>query len=491
MNTFRDPIARGARCFGTSVALVDDVTGAAFSFSDVLECTARVSPRLDDLGVAIGDRVALLADGSPWFALLYLGIPASGRIVVPLNSRYTRSELEAACEDCEPSLLITDRPPELTAGLAGSVMSVDDFFAAPPVEDASAAIDEDHVAAIFYTGGTTDRSKGVMMTHRNKLVDALSLVAGLDLSESDRWLVMSPMFHAAGSFNVIPCVWVGATQVFLPRFDAVAALQAIEQHRLTITFGVPTMLAALVDAQRKVRADVSSLRLLGHGGAPITEALVRQVLDTFPTVELCAMYGATEMAPMATILRHQGRFAGTSVGRSAGRPVLGVDVSVRGPDGLPVPAGELGEIVVRGPNIMPGYWRKPEASAAALRTGAYWSGDVGYLDSDGYLYVIDRTKDMVITGGENVYSTEVEDVLAAHHAVREAAVIGRPDDRWGEVVVAVVVLATPNSSPIDADELDRHCRSRLANYKLPRLYEFRDEPLPRSAAGKLLKRELR
>jgi len=302
---------------------------------------------------------------------------------------------------------------------------------------------------------------------------------------------MSPMFHAAGSFNVIPCVWSGARQVFLPRFDAVAALRAIERHGVTITFGVPTMLAALVEAQRELQADLSSLRLLGHGGAPISEALVRRTIEAFPSVELCAMYGATEMAPMATIHRHQERVVGQPGGRAAGRPVLGVDVSVRAPDGSLVSGGELGEIVVTGPNIMAGYWRKPEASALVLRDNAYWSGDVGYLDGDGYLYVIDRTKDMIITGGENVYGTEVEDVLAAHAGVREAAVIGRPDDRWGEVVVAIVVLTASTSTPVDTSELDRHCRARLANYKVPRIYEFHDGPLPRSAAGKLLKRELR
>lgn len=497
MNTFREPVARGALCFGSSVALVDDPTGAQFTFAEVAALVGHIGGYLDSLGLALGDRVAVLADGSPWYALLYLGIPASGRVVVPLNSRYTRSELEAACEDCEPALLVTDRSAELTDGLAPVVVAVTDFFTALPPAAGLGAItgaDEDSLAAIFYTGGTTDRSKGVMMTHRNKLVDALSLIAGLELNEADRWLVMSPMFHAAGSFNVLPCLWVGAAQVFLPRFDAVAALRAIERHRLTITFGVPTMLAALVDAQRELQADVSSLRLLGHGGAPITEALVRRVVEAFPAVELCAMYGATEMAPMATIHRHQQRAVGTPVGRSAGRPVLGVDVSVRAPDGSTVAAGQLGEIVVRGPNIMPGYWRKPDVSAAALRDGAYWSGDVGYLDDNGFLYVIDRTKDMLITGGENVYGTEVEDVLVAYPGVREAAVIGRPDERWGEVVVAIVVVAVASATDgpsVSAAELDRHCRARLAGYKVPRLYEFRDQPLPRSAAGKLLKRELR
>jgi long-chain acyl-CoA synthetase len=491
MTTFRGPVARAARCFGGRTALVDAPTGAASSFTAIADAVARMPALLDELGVGAGGRVAILADGSAAYATLYLAIPAAGRVIVPLNTRYTESELRAACDDCTPLLLVTDRPPEQTADLAPVVVGVDEVAAslgpAGPADGGAPEPGEDDAAAIFYTGGTTDRAKGVVLSHRNKLVDALSLVAGLGLDDDDRWLVMSPMFHAAGSFNVVPCLWVGATQVFLPRFDAVTALRAIEEHRITITFGVPTMLRALVAAQREVRADVSSLRLLGHGGAPIAEADVAEVAATFPGVELCAMYGATEMAPMATIHRHQEVALGTPRGRSVGWPVLGVDVTVRRHDGSEAAAGELGEIVVRGPNVMQGYWVKPDATAAVLRDGAYWSGDIGFQDDEGRLHVVDRAKDMIITGGENVYGVEVEGVLAAHPAVVEAAVIGTPDPHWGEIVTAIVVTC----AEVGEDELGAHCRASLAGYKVPRRYEFRADPLPRSAAGKLLKRELR
>jgi long-chain acyl-CoA synthetase len=494
MTTFRDPVARAARCYGARTALVDAPTGAVSSFRAVADAVARMPALLDEIGVDVGGRVAILADGSAAYATLYLAIPAAGRVVVPLNTRYTESELGAACDDGSPLLLVTDRPPDQTAGLAPKVLGVDEVMAALGRADPAGSADgragapqDDDAAAIFYTGGTTDRAKGVVQSHRNKLVDALSLVAGIGLDEHDRWLVMSPMFHAAGSFNVLPCLWVGATQVFLPRFDAVAALQAIQEHRITVTFGVPTMLRALVAAQRVVQADLSSLRLLGHGGAPMAEADAMEVAATFPAVELCAMYGATEMAPLATIHRHQEAVLGTARGRSAGRAVLGVDVTVRRPDGSEAAAGELGEIVVRGPNVMVGYWRKPDATAAVVRDGAYWSGDIGYQDDEGHVFVVDRSKDMIITGGENVYGVEVEGVLAAHPAVAEAAVIGTPDPHWGEIVVAVVVTC----AEVAEDELAAHCRAQLAGYKVPRRYEFRTDPLPRSAAGKLLKRELR
>lgn len=219
-----------------------------------------------------GARVAVLAQGSSNYASVYLGIPAAGRVIVPLNTRYTEEELRAACHDCEPTLLLTDRDPASLTNLAPMVLSID-FFRddGDPGDGALARTDvphEDDPAAIFYTGGTTDRAKGVVLSHRNKLADALSFIIGLSLTAEDRWLVMSPMFHAAGSYNVVPCVWVGALQVFLPRFDVDAALRAIERHRITMTFGVPSMLNALVEAQERLRVDTSSLRLLGHGARP-------------------------------------------------------------------------------------------------------------------------------------------------------------------------------------------------------------------------------
>ena len=303
------------------------------------------------------------------------------------------------------------------------------------------------------------------MTHRNKLVDALSLIAGLGLTDEDGWLVMSPMFHAAGSFNVIPCLWVGATQVFLPPVRCHDRLpRAIEDQRATITFGVPTMLDVLgrrpagTQRRRVVAAATRSRRGAhqrnarppGRRHVPRRRALRHVRRD--------------QMAPMATIHRHQERVLGTPRGRSAGQPALGVGVSIRDPHGRALRPHERGEIVVRGPNVTAGYWGQARVHRHRLCDGAYRSGDIGYLDEDGYLYVVDRSKDMIITGGENVYGTEVEDVLATHPAVAEAAVIGRAvDPRWGEIVIAVVVLRRD----VSIEELETHCRGQLANYKVP------------------------
>jgi long-chain acyl-CoA synthetase len=490
MNTFASPIRRAEACFSDRVALVDIPSGLMRTFEEVAERARRIVALLQHLGLEPGDRVAVLAEGSPTYAELYQAVPMGGFVLVTLNSRYTLPELEAACNDCAPRILFTDRPEDEVASLAPMVQPMDERFDDLLLDVPAFSprtIDETEPAVVFYTGGTTDRAKGVVLSHRSKLADATSLITSVDLRQDDRWLVMSPMFHAAGSFNILPCVWVGATQYFLPRFNAEAALQAIEKYQLTITFGVPTMLQALAEAQARVGVDTSSLRLLGHGGAPITMSVLRDTISAFPTTEICSMYGATETAPLVTVGRHQQLQIGTPEVASAGIPVIGVEVEILDPEGPPVEDGSIGEIVVTGPNLMNGYWNKPEATAEVLRQGSYWSGDLGRMDAAGNLFVVDRRKDMIITGGENVYGVEVEDALTSHEAVIEAAVIGTPDERWGELVVGIVVVARD----VSAEELDRHCRSCLAGYKVPRRYVIRQDPLPRSAAGKLLKRELR
>jgi long-chain acyl-CoA synthetase len=490
MNTFRSPITRAAACFGDATAFIDHGSGRTTTFNELADHVDRIGGLLDSLGVNAGDRVAVLAEGSSRYAELYLAIPAAGRVIVPLNTRYQQSELEAASRDCSPRVLFTDRKDDSTSGLAEVILPLDDQFDELVTASDRAQprpIDENSIAAIFYTGGTTDRAKGVCLSHRNKLADAETLIIELELSQADRWLVMSPMFHAAGSFNVLPCVWQGAVQVFLPRFDATTVLKVIEDRRITLTFGVPTMLTALAEAQKVVSADVSSMRLIGHGGAPVTRTTLTETIDAFPNTEICVQYGATEMAPLATVGRHQERLVGSPAVRAAGRSAVGVEVTIRDELGTELRRGETGEIVVTGPNIMLGYWQKREATEAVLNGDSYRSGDLGYMDEEGRVYVVDRRKDMIITGGENVYSVEVEDILALHPAIIEAAVIGEPHELWGEIVIAIVVCRID----ISPEELDTHCRSHLAGYKVPRRYILRSDPLPRTPAGKLLKRQLR
>ena len=296
------------------------------------------------------------------------------------------------------------------------------------------------------------------------------------------------MFHAAGSIAVLATVWHAGRQVLLPAFDPGAALDLIEAEGVTATLLVPTMLAALGDEQRARPRDVSTLRLVSHGGAPIASETLRRAHAAFPDAELMHLYGTTETAPIATVLPHEERLLDSDQIRSCGQPAIGVEVAViDATSDARLPTGTVGEVAIRGENVMAGYWHKPEETAAALNGGWYRTGDLGYTDDHAFLYLVDRAKDMIVSGGENVYSIEVEEALYRHEAVLEAAVFGIPDARWGEAVHAVVV---PRADVHEA-ELLRHCRALIAGYKVPKRIELRSEPLPKSGAGKLLKRELR
>jgi long-chain acyl-CoA synthetase len=363
------------------------------------------------------------------------------------------------------------------------------------VGPAGSAPDEHDLAAISYTGGTTGRPKGVMLSHGNLLSNARHNLIATGHRPSDRWLHVCPMFHVAGTANVFACSWAGSLQVVLPRFDAGAVLDAIEDREITHTVLVPTMLAMLLEELERAPRRLDSLRHIQYAASPTSAALQRRVLERFDC-DIVQFYGMTEAAPTvtcATAEDHRRGFAGEPRYeerlRSIGAPVVGVEVELRRPDGQPAVAGEIGEIWVRGPNVMLGYWKRPEDTRAALVDGWYRSGDAAYASDDGYLYLVDRLKDMIITGGENVYSVEVELALAEHEAVREAAVFGVPDLRWGEAVHAVVVV--DEASKVSAHELIAHARRRIAGYKLPRAIELREEPLPKSGAGKVLKHVLR
>jgi long-chain acyl-CoA synthetase len=296
------------------------------------------------------------------------------------------------------------------------------------------------------------------------------------------------MFHVAGTANVFACSWVGARQVVLPRFDPAAVLDTIGRHAITHTVLVPTMLAMLLDDPGLDAADLGSLRHIQYAASPISPELQRRVLERFPC-DVAQFYGMTEAAPTVSHLTPEDHRRDSARLRSMGAPVPGVQVEVRDPLGRPLPGGEVGELWIRGPNVMLGYWNRPEATAEALVGGWYRSGDIAYADDDGYLYMVDRAKDMIITGGENVYSIEVEAALADHPGVQEAAVFGVPDPRWGEAVHAVVT-ARPGAEP-SAEELIEHCRGRIAGFKVPRSLELRGEALPKSGAGKVLKNRLR
>jgi long-chain acyl-CoA synthetase len=491
VHTFVDPMYHARKMFPTRVSMVCGDT--RLTYAETWSRCRRLAGALADLGVQSGDRVAILAANSPQYLEVYMAVPAAGLIVVPLNTRHAEPELRYALEDAGTRVLITDRDPGALADTVERVMRIPDEYETLISHAAEAelgvGISEDTTAGLFYTGGTTGASKGVMLSHRNLIANSTNWLIATQQGPDDAYLVMAPLFHAAGSLAVLATVWIGGCQIIQPAFDAAEALDLIEAEHATVTLGVPTMIAAMTEAQLVQPRQVDSLRFLAHGGSPIATEVVRRAHQAFPHAELVHAYGATETAPLATALRREHEMIDGELGRSCGQAIAGVDVRIFDQLGRELAPGEVGEVVVRGANVMQGYWNKPEQTAEVLRDGWYYTGDLGYMHEQGYIFLVDRAKDMIVSGGENVYSTEVEEVLYKHPAVLEAAVFGVPDDRWGEAVHAVVVLRPEQE--VDAATLMTYCRAHIAGYKVPKSIDFQTDPLPKSGPGKILKRELR
>ena len=504
------PLRRAARLYGDVVGVT--AGGRSLTYAKLARRVAGLGTALEALEIQAGARVGFLGANSLAHLECWLGVPAFGHVLVDLNFRLAEDELAFMVDDAAVELLVVDaeqievaralreRTPSLRhlvldapGQVADDCLTYEDLVASEP--GIAPGADPDALAAISYTGGTTGMPKGVMLSHGNLLANAHHNLLATGHRAGDRFLHVCPMFHAAGTANVFACTWVGAGQVVLPRFDAEGVLSTIERERISHTVLVPTMLAMLLDAPSSSAADLSSLRNVQYAASPISSDLQRRVLEWLDC-EVAQFYGMTEAAPTVTHLSpedHRLGSAGQEPYRSrlasAGVPVPGVEVEVRRASGEVCPSNEIGELWVRGPNIMLGYWNRPEATAAALVDGWYRTGDAAYADEHCYLFMVDRLKDMIITGGENVYSTEVESVLSAHAAVLEAAVFGVPHDRWGEAVHAVVTV--PSRAEVTQEELIAHCRSSIAGFKVPRAIDVQIEPLPKSGAGKVLKNRLR
>lgn len=491
MHTFADPLEYAARMAPKNVAIIDG--SKSIDYSELLRRCRLLAGSLFALGLSKGDRVAILASNGQRYIETYMGVPAAGLVVVPLNTRHADAELKYALEDSQTKVLLIDREPGELADCVEHVIRIPDAYdsmlAGAEEETLGVDVVEDDLAGLFYTGGTTGKSKGVMLSHRNLIANAFHYLASVPQGESDVMLVMAPLFHAAGSNGVIANIWTLGTQVTLAAFDPPAALDLIEQHGITESLGVPTMLAAIAEEQHVRPRQTASLKMLAHGGSPIATEVLRRTHTAFPTAELVEVYGATELSPVCTILNNEQDLIESPLARSCGRPAIGVQVEILDDDGNELGAGEIGEVVVRGPNVMKGYWNKEEQTAAVLKEGAYWTGDLGYMDDDGFVFLVDRSKDMIVSGGENVYCTEVEEVLYKHSGILEAAVFGVPDEKWGEAVWAVVVPR--EGAELEAAEVVEFCRERIAGYKVPKGIDVQADPLPKSGPGKVLKRELR
>jgi long-chain acyl-CoA synthetase len=484
------------------------------SYAEIGERCARLAGALEDLGVAEGGVVGILALNSAVHLELWLGIPRAGRVMNDLNFRLAPAELAFILDDCDTRVLVVDdahlqtglelleRAEKLerlvlagAADLPDGVLRYEDLLAAAAPQPPSAAGGDD-LAGIFYTGGTTGLPKGVMLSHANLVVNAKHMMIALPYAREDVYLHAAPMFHLADGASTYALTWAAGTHVIVPAFDPALVARTIEAERITKALLVPTMINMLINHPAVGQHDLSSLQRVLYGASPMPAEVQRACAEKLGC-EMAQAYGMTEAAPIVTVLSAEAHTRGLAGEepwatrlRSAGRQVPGVRAEVRRADGTRCDPGEAGEIYVQGPNVMQGYWNRPEETEAALvGDGWYRSGDMAYADEGGYLFVVDRAKDMIISGGENIYSVEVENAIYEHAAVLEAAVIGVPDERWGERVHAVVVLR--ESVTCDEEEIVAHCRERIAGYKLPRSVEFRAEPLPKSGAGKVLKRDLR
>ncbi len=471
---------------------------------------AGLAGGLRALGLNEQDRVAILALNSDRYFELVYALPWAGLVSVPLNIRLAPDELIFLLNDSGTKVLCVDQTfSAMLPAFEGKLESVEhvvlmedegteglvayeDLVQSEALPDANAGHDD--TAGIYYTGGTTGLPKGVMLTHNNLVANALNTVYGFSFDEQSRYLHTAPMFHAADAAANIALTMLGGTHIFVPKFEPEPVLEALQNHQVTNVTMVPVMINAIVNTSSIKDYDLSKLRLIGYGGAPMPEAVLAQCLELLPHVNLKQAYGMTELSPIITLLDSEYHcFDGPKAGkiRSAGQVVLTGEIKVVDESDVELPRGEIGEVIARGPTVMKGYWKREKETAEALKNGWMHTGDAGYMDDDGFVFIADRVKDMIISGGENVYSVEVENVVHQHPAVASCAVIGIPSDQWGEEVIAIAMLHEGQSADESTEaDIIAFCKEKIAGYKCPRQVKFLDE-LPTSGAGKILKNILR
>ena len=463
-------------------------------------------------GVEPGDRFAVMSCNSHQYLELFHAALLSGAVINPLNLRLAGKELQHIMVNSQSKVVFVDAifaehfqrnmgDTRSDAGIEQIVLigdgdlgqdaRYDDLLAAgepvtPPEPE------ETDPCVLMYTGGTTGVSKGALLEQRAEMLNLYHIAMTVGLNDERVYLHQTPMFHAASMGGVMGISISGGVSTFVPMFEPGAVLDNIETYDVNWTMMVPTMIAMVLQHPAFRPERLASMRDLVYGASPMPAALLARIIETMPDVNIWQGYGMTECSSLLTMLTDRDHRRGGAILRSAGRPVLGTQISIRDESGHEVPTGTDGEVWARGANFMREYWRMPEQTEAVFTDGWYRTGDAGHVDREGYLFLVDRVKDMIVTGGENVYSVEVENALSTHPSVAQVAVIGIPHDTWGEQVHAVVVLA----GDVEAgDELEQtlrdHARSAIAGYKLPKSFEFRSEPLPLSGALKPLKRELR
>jgi len=472
------------------------------TYGEMAARSAALAAGLRDQGVGVGDVVGLLSYNGNEFLETIFAANHLGAIAMPINWRLAAPEVRYILEHSEARALVCDGSlielaDEATKGLEPGLVrvsisapapegwtSLTALRATPSVPPVAAAGDDVH--RLMYTSGTTGRPKGVMLTHANLAWKNLAHLVELGVTSADIGLACGPLYHVGAlDLTTTTLIAAGATVVIHRAFEAAAVVDEIERSRVTTVWLAPAMVNAIMALPDVEQRDLSSVRLIIAGGEKMPIPLIERLRRTFPSAWFADAYGLTETVSGDTFLDRDSTV--TKLG-SVGRPCLYLEVDIWDERGTSLAAGERGEIVLRGPKVFTRYWRDPDATATAFAGGWFHTGDIGVVDEDGYLFIVDRLKDMILSGGENIAGSEVERVLYEHDAVLEAAVVGRPDDRWGEVPAAYVVLKPDTAAT--ADELIERCRLQLAKFKVPREIVFLDA-LPRNPSGKVLKRELR
>ncbi|QUH03087.1 long-chain-fatty-acid--CoA ligase [Saccharopolyspora erythraea] len=500
--TMSDQLSRHARKIPESGAL--SFESGTRTYRELDDRVSRLTSALRSRGVRPGDRIAVMCLNGLEAVETYLASVRLGAICVPVNFRLVAGEVAYLLGDCEPAAVVADADlaPTVDAALAAAPSAHTclligghgdrDYERAvrestPDIPEAT--VDIQDPAFIMYTSGTTGRPKGAVLTHSNLLMHAFSSITHLGAPADDRvGLSGAPLFHIAGLGAVSTNLLLGGRSVLVRsgRFDPAEMVDLLARERVSNCFFVPAQWQAICALPDLADRDLSALRRISWGAAPASSTLLRTMIDTFPRAEVVTMFGQTECSPVTTVLR--GEDSVRKIG-SVGTPMLNVEVRVVDDDMNDVARGEVGEIVYRSPMVMREYWGKPAETAEAFRGGWFHSGDLVREDEDGYFYVVDRKKDMIISGGENIYCAEVENALATHPGIAEVALIGVPDPRWGETPLAVIVPRDADSPPTAA-EVEAWCRQRLAGYKCPRRISVVAE-LPRNPSGKVLKTRLR
>ena len=486
------------------------VSGAdRFTYSEFVARSERLAGGLRSLGVGPGDRVAYLSFNTNQLIEGYFGVLLAGAIVMPLNVRLTPFELTGILNHAEPRVVFyeTDFAP-MVEQLRSACKAVCQWIEIGPAYEEILsrdqlprpgifAQDETAIAELFYTSGSTGTPKGVMLSHRTLYLHAMAVAAEFVRSDNQVELHTIPLFHANGWGRAHSSTMYGLKQVMVRRFDPVQVFRLIQEEKATGMSLVPTMANALIHSPDRTRYDLSSLREINLGGAASSPELIDQLERSFPGCVSQAGYGLTESGPVATSARHKSTVAYTDESdrlrhlAMAGWPVLGCEIRVVDPHMRDVPRDmqTCGEVIIRGDLIMDGYYKEPKATADAICDGWLRTGDMAVWDEENYIHIVDRKKDIIISGGENISSIEVERAIAAHPAVLECAVVSSPDPQWGEVPAAFVSLKPGQA--LEAPDLCAFLEGRLARFKMPRRFEFRDSPLPKTGTGKIIKRQLR